>query len=205
MNSLLESAPASQIPVRLRGVDGLAEAELDVLEHARRWGDGVAGKALAGVDVLDALLRLPEGVPIPISRISQADLTEFEALHGALVYPADGVVLRVCRPAATASLLSIPTDSWRQGMRLAHRFAPYCARRILLEKEPRESDLLVLEASYWGIGVSVAGDGGERLLVAPGRFSPTRYTGAAWWFDECLYSQVSSRLVDGAANQLFAA
>lgn len=178
------------VPVRLRGVDGLADVSIDLLEHDRRAAVGAAGRPLGGVWVLDALLTLPEQVSVPVDHVDPAILAQVTKSPHALAYPVSDAVCRVGRPAATARLVSIPTDNWRRGVQQAHRLAPYCARRIILATEPRRLGLMLLEASYWGIGVMIQDGRAEREVLAPAAFIPTRYTGAAWSFDEILYSQV---------------
>jgi hypothetical protein len=183
-------AHSRAVPVRLRGVDGLADVSIDLLEHERRAAVGAAGQPLGGVWVLEALLALPEQVSVPVDHVDPAILAQVKKSPQALAYPASDAVCRVGRPAATAGLVSIPTDNWRRGVQQAHRLAPYCARRIVLATEPRRPGLMLLEASYWGIGVMIQDCRVEREVLAPAPFVPTRYTGAAWSFDEILYSQV---------------
>lgn len=187
------------IPVRLRGVFGHADVEVDLLEHDRRRGAGAGGRALGPMGALDALLMLPERVSVMVDEVDPVLLAKAAQSHAALVYPSPETVCRVGRPAASVRLFSLPTSDWRRGIQAAHRLAPYSARRLVLTTEPKSVDRLLLEASYWGIGVLIRSPKGERELLAPGEFSPTRYTGAAWLFDEDVYTQVWSEPHAGAS------
>ena len=180
--------------VRLRGVECLADVDIDVLEHARRVGVGAAGRPLGGLAVLDALLRLPEQVPVSVDRLDPETLAQIMRAPSALSYPTRDTVCRTGRPAAAARLVTIPTEEWRRGIQQAHRLAPYCARGILLAREPKHLGMLMLEAGYWGIGVQIRDGLSNHEVLAPAEFAPVRYTGAAWSFDEALYSQVSGQV-----------
>ncbi len=187
------------IPVRLRGLAGRVDVDLDSLEHDRRRAAGTAGRPLGSMAVLDALLSLPEQVTVPVDRLDPGMLSLAAQGPAAVTYPSPATVRRVGRPAASARLFSLPTSDWRHGIRQLHKLAPYCARRLILTAPPRSLDLLLLEASYWGIGVALEGPVGESELQPTGAFTPARYTGAAWYFDEALYSQVWQALeVDGS-------
>jgi hypothetical protein len=187
------------IPVRLRGVFGHADVEVDLLEHDRRRAAGISGRALGPMGALDALLTFPERVSVPVEQVDPVLLAKAAQSQAALVYPSPETVCRVGRPAASIRLFSLPTSDWRRGIQQAHRLAPYSARRLVLSTEPKSVDRLLLEASYWGIGVLIRSTEGERELLAPGEFSPTRYTGAAWLFDEDVYTQVWSQHHTGAS------
>lgn len=188
------------VPVRLCGVDVLTDVHLDRLEHGRRTAAGTGGQKLGGLRLLDALLALPELVPVPLNRFDRDTLAKLQALPAAVQFRANDLV-RVCRPAISVSLVTVAATSWRQGLRLAHRFAPFCSRRIVLDKTPRDRELVLLETSYWGIGVTLIQGDEERVWSEPAPFMPTRYTGAAWLFDEDVYAEVCSAARGGAVTE----
>lgn len=181
----------AQVTASLRGVDVVVDLVVDPFETRRRTEAGIAGRRLGGIGALRALLALPEGVGVPVERLDLATWTALGHVRGAVEYPAAGVVRRLARPAVWAQLVSIPASRWRDGLRLAGRFAPYASRQIMINYVPTDAEMLCLEASYWGVGVTVAQDGAPaRELVPPSPFVPTRYTAAAWNFDEDLYAQL---------------
>lgn len=176
-------------PVRLRGVVGNADVVIDTVEHQRRQAAGQAGRVLGGMGILDALLQLPEQVNVRLDQIDPAVLAEARRSAAALDFPSADTVRRVGRPAASAALFTLTTSDWRRGLAQLHRLAAYCPRRLYLTTLPRSVGLLRLEASYWGIGVTLQRSGGDEELLVPGQYSPSRYSGAAWAFDEALYAQ----------------
>lgn len=78
-----------------------------------------------------------------------------------------------------------------RAMATAHRWNGYTARWLTLPRAPRNSDLFLLEASHYGVGVRVAeGDDYEcRELVQPVPYSPRRLTAARWALSELVYGQ----------------
>lgn len=190
MSSLAPIAPDVQVEAVLRGVEVVVHLSVDRGEISRRVAAGVAGRRLAGMRALGALLELPEGVLVDVATLAPVQRAVMDRLVGAVDYSVPGFVRRVARPAVWARLVSIQTSRWRDGLRLAGRFAPYSARRLVLDCVPFDVQVLCLEASYWGVGVSVKAEGVDRELVPPALFLPTRYTAAAWSFDEELYAQL---------------
>jgi hypothetical protein len=81
----------------------------------------------------------------------------------------------------------------------ASRFAPFCARQVIVEKHPQHprrlrDDLhgleILLEFEFYGIGLAVENaDGTTETLVDPRPWRPKRHTAAAWWFAETAYRQ----------------
>lgn len=179
-----------RVPVRLRGVDVVADVSVDAREVSRRAAHGAAGQSLGGPDVLGELLQIPTDVALPTAWLGRRLRGLLESAPWHVIQPQAGLVRRVTVPAARVDQVSVPTTRWRTGLRQAGRFAPYCARRLLLKSLPRDVSTLVLEATYWGVGVAVADDaGGCRELVVPAPFVATRYTGASWAFAEQAYVQ----------------
>jgi hypothetical protein len=178
------------VPIRLRGVDVIAEVTVDAREVSRRAGLGAADQRLGGPDVLAELLQIPTDAALPAAWLGRRVRGLLESAQWHVVQPQAGLVRRVTVPAARVDQVSVPTTRWRTGLRQAGRFAPYCARRLLLQSLPRDVSTLVLEATYWGVGVAVADDaGGWRELVVPAPFVAARYTGASWAFAEQAYVQ----------------
>lgn len=187
----LALASDARVSVTLRGVEVLVDVAVDCVEVRRRMRTGIAGRRLAGIAALRMLLELPEDAVVGIDTVNPSGRAVLDRVVGGLEYPGPGLVRRVARPAARARLVSIPVNRWREGMRVAGRFAPYCARSLLLDRLPADLETLCLEASYWGVGVAVREVGEtEREIVPPTSLMPACYTAAAWSFDEDLYAQL---------------
>ncbi len=168
--------------VRVRDVDVLAEITLDETEIWRRRAVGAI--KLRDLDLLNLLLTLPLGKPHYVAGLSSY---ETDLLAGV-----PGIELTI--PPLRVDRVTVPGRSWRQALAAAARFGPYCERRILLDREPADDDLMWLEAKFLGIGVAVASQttgqaSTVRDLLGPVPFKPERYTGASWKFAEVVYSQ----------------
>lgn len=100
-------------------------------------------------------------------------------------------VVRKAEPPVTVELVSVLGPLSRRTLQLATTFAPY-ARRRLVVPSGRIDETLLLEANYYGVGVTVTDDDDERTLVTPAPFQPTRFTGASWLFAERMYAQAFS-------------
>lgn len=190
MNHLPSIVPDADVRASLRGVDVDVEVSIDKLEWQRRAAAGIAGQQIGGPRALGVLLKLPELIPVDASALPDDDLEIVGRLEGAVDFPSPGVLQRVARPAVCPLLVSIHTNRWRDGLRLAGRFAPYSARRLVLHGASDDLQPLLLEADYWGVGVALCADGAVRELLPPATFTPVRYTAAAWKFDEDLYAQL---------------
>jgi hypothetical protein len=99
-----------------------------------------------------------------------------------------GVPIEVLRIEARAK-------NWTRASAVAHEWVGYAARVVHLDEVPTKLEsVLLMEAAFYGIGVTV---GGEKLLE-PCAYRPQRWTSARWRFAEQIYSQfrtLSSALV----------
>jgi len=167
---------------------GSAEVSLwiDPSEHDRRRDLGM-GALQGGVDLFSTLLRLPLGAWTSAAALEPFELELVLAVRGAVDW--DGrQVRRIAVPPTDPTMATVSHPSWRQAMRTAGRFAPYCARRVLIPARAADDTELLLEASYWGVGVRVREEDGSQVELAPAaQFQARRYTGASWLFAEQLY------------------
>ncbi|WP_286689387.1 MULTISPECIES: hypothetical protein [unclassified Aeromicrobium] len=181
--------------VRVRDVDVLAEITLDETEIWRRRAVGAI--KLRDLDLLNLLLTLPLGKPHYVAGLSSYETDLLAGVPGIeLTIDRRGqpYATRTVRPPLRVDRVTVPGRSWRQALAAAARFGPYCERRILLDREPADDDLMWLEAKFLGIGVAVASQttgqaSTVRDLLGPVPFKPERYTGASWKFAEVVYSQ----------------
>lgn len=169
--------------VRLRGLDVLIDVDLDGDELDRRH-DAAVDLGRYDAAILGALLQISPLEATPARTLSAA-ARAVASRHPALVDVINGHLLRRrVSPALDTRMITLPTRRWRQALHEIGRFAPYSARRLMLDVEPADLDVLCVEATYWGVGVCVATSTGVREVVHPAPFLPQRYTGASWVFAE---------------------
>lgn len=145
------------------------------------------------LDVLDGLMGLPVGVPVAV-----ADLTERERARlrrvpcGAVERDGDHVIRWAVAPLSVHFALVAARD-WRVGLTRAGRFAPYCARALLLPAATVQAEWgdVRAQASCFGIGLCVFAEGQLRVFVEPRPYVRMRHTPAQWWFVEEMYRQIS--------------
>lgn len=180
--SLSVDALSSSV-VRLRGLEVLIDVDFDGEELNRRHG---AELDLGSHDAatLGALLHISPTSGTPIRTLPGAARAAAHRHPGLVDLVDEHHLRRRVSPALDVRMVTLPTSRWRQGLHEIGRFAPYSARRLLLDVEPADLDLLRMEATYWGVGVCIATSAPFREVVHPALFEPHRYTGASWAFAE---------------------
>ncbi|MCX4911956.1 hypothetical protein [Streptomyces sp. NBC_00878] len=182
--ALLEAGTQTKV-ASLQGAEALFFHRLDAAEHARRQ-DAVAGR-LDRMAALETLLTLPVGIPVPLASFEASQRRAVRALPaGAADRDRTTVTRRAVRP-VRVDLAVVRAAGWRQGLRDAGRFAPFCRRAMLLTRRPSHLEELLAEADFYGIGVFLAAEHGVEMLLAPEEYRPQRHTAAAWCFVEELY------------------
>lgn len=185
--------------VRVRGVDAILEIEFDADELRRR---GFRPAPETKLDAYNILARMPVGTPQHKAMFSgyewRALMRTEWAVRIDVARNGETFATRTARPPVTIRRASVVGRSWAAALGKATRFAPYCERRIVLQRLPGDDVLLKLEASYLGVGVAVAADaphsspGGVALesVVPAAPFLPLKFTGAAWKFAETVFGQI---------------
>lgn len=174
--------------VSMFGVTAGVAYELDPIETARRDLAGLG--AVPRPDVLEVLMGLPLGLPVAVADLSRQEMVLLrDAPRGMIDLKGGYVTRRAVRPAA-ATLAVVAARSWRDGMVSAGRFAPFCARMVLLSSPPTDLDQLRTQASFYGIGICTFAAGTLQTLVEPEPYVRHRHSTAQWWFAEELYRQV---------------
>ncbi|MFF3277324.1 hypothetical protein ACFYWU_41350 [Streptomyces chrestomyceticus] len=172
----------------LQGVEALFFHRLDFAEHARRRDAGAV--RLDRMAALETLLTLPVDVPVPLASLEAGRRRSVRALPaGAADRDRTAVTRRAVRP-VRVDLAVVRAAGWRQGLRDAGRFAPFCRRAMLLTRRPAGLEELLAEADFYGIGVFLAAAHGVELVLAPEEYRPLRHTAAAWCFAEELYQRL---------------
>ncbi len=174
---------AASVPARLRGIDVRVDVEVDVQEIDYRAEAGIDLHGL-GSDELGALLAIPRWEHARRTTMSAPSLRMAAVRPDLVEQTAAGCVRRLVGPPVWVEMVSLSTGGWKGGLRAIGRFAPYSARRLVLSRTPADIDELMVEATYWGVGVRVVNEGAVEDLVEPAPFVPHRYTGASWAFAE---------------------
>ncbi|SMD27627.1 hypothetical protein [Kibdelosporangium aridum] len=161
---------------------------LDESEHARRVAAGVGAVTQRGV--LDALMGLPVGLPVAVHDLSERERHLLQRVpHGVVDYDGRNVVRRAVAPLSVRFAM-VTARSWREGLRKAGQFAPFCARAMLLPATPSDVDDACAQASFYGVGVCVFESGRLRMLVDPQPYVRHQHSAAQWRFAEEVYRQV---------------
>ncbi|MFI0779331.1 hypothetical protein [Streptomyces sp. NPDC021212] len=169
----------------LQGVEALFFYRTDAAERLRR--QDAAAARLDQMEVLETLLALPVGIPVPLASLDADQRRAVRALpSGAADRDRETVTRRAVRP-VRVDLAVVSAAGWRQGLRDAGRFAPFCRRAMVFTRRPARLEELLAEADFYGIGVFLAAEHGVEMLLHPGEYRPLRHTAAAWCFTEELY------------------
>ncbi|MGQ4374789.1 hypothetical protein ACN6K9_001660 [Streptomyces sp. SAS_267] len=182
--ALLETGTQTQV-ASLQGVEALFFHRLDAAEHARRKHAGAA--RLDRIAALETLLALPVDIPVLLTQLDAGQRRAVRALPaGCADRDRTTVTRRAVRP-ASIDLAVVRASGWRQGLRDAGRFAPFCRRAMLLTRQPSQMDEALAEADFYGIGVFLTRGDGVEMMLEPAPYRPARHTAAAWCFVEELY------------------
>jgi len=172
--------------VSVMGVGALVRYRLNEQEVARRKTSRL--KAISSPDVLNLLLDLPLGLPVPVKSLARWERLALRAAPTGAFSIEKGQVTREAVAPIAVDLAIVPARTWRAGLHAAGRFAPFCARVIALSTAPKDLDVLNAQADFYGIGVAVADQ--PELLVLPEAHRRNRFTVAGWQFLEAVYQQV---------------
>jgi hypothetical protein len=161
----------------------------DLTEISRRQAVGLG--AITQMDLLDALMGLPAGLPVAVDDLS---VRERRLLRGAPEGVVDIVGGRCTRRAVapvSAQFVVVASRTWKEGLRSAGQFAPFCSRAMLLRSIPDDLENARMQASFFGIGICVFTGRGLQMLVDPQSYVRQRHSCGRWWFSEELYGQVN--------------
>lgn len=158
-------------------------------EHERRVRADAG--AVSSPDVLELLLGLPVAMPVPVSSLTGRERTALRLAPRGSVSIENGAVTRHAVAPVHVELAVVAARTWRGGLETAGRFAPYCARAMVLHRSPDDVAQLRLEGEFYGVGVIAAGNGAAEVLVQPAPFHRLRFTAAGWRFLEDVYRRGS--------------
>ncbi|ONM46284.1 hypothetical protein B0T44_18790 [Nocardia donostiensis] len=161
----------------------------DPAEIARRRTIGLG--ALPQMDLLDTLMGLPAGLPVSVHDLTERERRLFRRVPAGVIDVADGLYTRRAVPPVTAQFVVVATRTWKDGLRSAGKFAPFCSRAVLLRSIPEDLDDARMQASFFGVGMCVFASGELKMLTDPQPYVRQRQSCGQWWFAEELYEKVN--------------
>lgn len=163
------------------GARGDAWLRVDAGEHERR-----GGAYCDGLVVLDALRRLPVGVPVPVEWLSPRDAEVLAAAPGWALRRSDQHVVRLLRQPVRVQLVVCSGGPWRALLRRASAFRHLAPAAVALERLPPDWPGVAWEADLAGVGVLLDdGTGPVEALGPPVPSAPRK--AAHWRFEERAY------------------
>ena len=133
----------------------------------RAGGPRAAWAPVLAWDLLDTLMDLPAGLPVPAAALTRPARRRVAGAPTGVVRVSGGQVTRDLVPAVTPLLAIITARDWAGGLARASRFAPYC-RRMVVGPRPAGGGEVLQTADRLGIGVAVRGGAGAaEVLLEP--------------------------------------
>jgi hypothetical protein len=164
--------------------DGRADAVLavDRAEHERRRRVDLG--AVLDLALLDSLASLPCGLAVPASELRARDRRRVDSAPAGVIDRSGTGVARRLAPAAEVRLVLVTAGSWPTRIRRAASFARFAPCTIAVAGEPTPEQLL--QADYFGVGISGDGASAGRCFLEPARPAPS-FSPAHWLFRERAY------------------
>ena len=171
----------------LLGTQVVLAYRVDAAEMHRRCSVGCS--SIQSSDQLETLMSLPIGLPVPVHALMPREQRQIDRLcKGAVSRDGDHVIRRAVSP-LRVDLAVVPAKTWRSGLELAGRFAPFAARMMWLSRMPADQDDMRAAVRQFGIGVAVDVDGGAEVILDPAPYVRKRHTAAGWQFIEQVFEQ----------------
>lgn len=187
--------PLSRVAeVTLWGVQAVLVYRLDEVEHTRRGR--VRAEPLNDLWLLDALLKLPVGEPVPLGSLEGRDRRRLSRgwPHGAAEQRGDMLERAAVLP-LWVDLAVVRSEVASLEALHAMPFGAYAPQAIWLDCVPTASEQLLEAAARFGTGVvQWQGAGEPRVLVPTQPLGNVTVTAAGWRFTEHAYEQVSGRV-----------
>lgn len=183
---------SSVAQLTVRGVPALLAYRLNVAEAERRARKGV-GPVLDPAE-LEGLSHLPVGLPVAAESLTPRERRLFRRCPPDVVERRGSeFVRRLAAPLEVDLAVVRAVRPSRGALLRAGRFGAYTASAVWLDGPAAGSELLVMEAGVYGLGVA-CGHGGAvpELLVAPRSSSHFRHTTAGWLFAEQVYGELTA-------------
>lgn len=202
-------AEQALVGLRLRG--GQVQASVTVFADEAHRRSAVGLGAVDSRVLLAALHDLPVDLPASLSSLDAHALRMLHTAPPGVVDLVDGqgIVVRRLVPAARVELVlvhgprGISPREWDSAVRDASQFAPFCARGVVVSHpvsgpgqqnaespDDSDTDLLLLKARFYGVGVAYQEPAGLRWLLEPAPYRPRRHSAAQWLFHEQAWRQL---------------
>ncbi|WP_030443110.1 hypothetical protein [Actinoplanes subtropicus] len=139
------------------------------------------------LDLLDTLMCLPLGQPVPVHTVAPASQRRLRRLPEGMVTWSSTTATRRFAPPVTPLLAMVQGSDWARGLRAASRFAMYCRRLLVVSELPAGEQVALAEASFYGIGVALRRGETLTMVLEPEEFTDWQPTAAWWWFTEEVY------------------
>jgi hypothetical protein len=172
----------------IMGAEALVCYRLDDGEHARRRRTDTG--AILSADVLELLLGLPVAASVPVDSLTCREHAALDRASNGAVSVRGGQVTRRAVAPVSVELVLVAARNWRDGLEVAGRFAPFCARAMVLRRRPPDLAEVQMQAGFYGVGVIVVDEQSAEVLIAPEPFRRLRFTAAGWRFLEEVYRVV---------------
>jgi hypothetical protein len=174
---------------RMLGTRAWIAYRADQREARRR--EAFALGAVLGWELLDTLMDLPAGLPVPLSALAGPARRRVAGAAPGVARVAGGQVTRDLVPAVTPLLAIVIAADWQAGFARASRFAPYCRRLVLGPALPGSGQVLKA-AGRLGIGMALRGwSGPAEVLLEPEPVQDWQPTTAWWRFCEVTWEQAA--------------
>lgn len=162
---------------------------LDTKEHEDRQRSGI--HAVEDEQTLAALIELPtDSLRLIEPRFNSVFARAESNALAVVVEDPEGQRWGQRRLGVPVHILEIEARAsrWKHAAPLAHRWVGYAPRTVCLDDVGEgDAETVLIEASFYGIGIARAADGSR--LLAPADFISRRWTSARWWFAERVYGQ----------------
>ncbi|GAA0247219.1 hypothetical protein GCM10010492_53560 [Saccharothrix mutabilis subsp. mutabilis] len=168
----------------------MVEHRTDHRERERRRHAGLGH--LDSLELLDVLMGLPPQVAVPLASIRRNDLNVLRRAPGGVVRFTGSSVTRLAVPVVTPVLAVVYAEQWRAGLERASEFAAYCPRMFVVRELPADTDGLLAEASWYGVGVAVGHGDAPTMVLEPEPLDDWQPTPAWWLFCERVHRHSSA-------------
>lgn len=175
--------------VNVLGMQALVAYQVDERERRRRAL--ARAQSLLRPEVLELLMSLPLDEPVPLASLTSAEQRTLARVPQGAVSQQEGVVVRHAVQPIRVDLALVPCRGWESALERVGRFAPFCARVILVNGPLRRRQEAMLQTDFYGIGLLIARGDGVEVLVPPRPFVRKRFTAASWRFLEEVSQQLS--------------
>lgn len=162
----------------------------DDREWRRRSAEGLG--AVLAWDLLDTLMDLSAGMPVPMSSLTGPAQRRLRKASPGVACISGSVITRQIVPAVTPLLAVIGTRSWRDGLVAASRFACYCPRIVAVPALGGDEAEALALAREFGIGLAVSRAASAGVLLEPEPVPDWEPTPAWWWLCEDIYRQAAA-------------